>query len=514
MSDKKPPQDGQFSNPDDIAQAILLDYFFDPDPEAPLSKELRSKARYTLASWRQDFYQWTAGRWDRISDAEIDLWITKHLQAHNESIAVSLGESPKVSIHKNLVGNVRLCLGARVLRPERRPLNVWDNIEQDASITLSMTNGLLLLRQDGQVELIEHSPDYFTFVRLPYDYDPGASYQQWEDFLLDVMEGDAERVFLLQQWVGYLLMPSLRQQKFLLIAGEGSNGKGVFFEIVERMLGRENITHIPLAEFGQRFSLSSTLGKLANMNSESSADITAYGENVLKSYTAGDAMSFARKFLDPIECVPSAKIMIACNELPKIQDRTQGIWRRLIFVPFEKIYTEKEQDKNLADKLAMHLSGVFSWAVKGIGLLKESNGFVCPAKCIEALNDYQLRMNPGRGFLQENYEIDPQAEGVPCGEIYKAYTVWCEANGFKPLNSSNFGREIKRMYPQMVKMKKTTGDRRIAIYAGLQKCDSIECVQSANGIDGIPNPYFYRAKELVKVHSEEYKKEIAMPAKT
>jgi hypothetical protein len=38
-------------------------------------------------------------------------------------------------------------------------------------------------------------------------------------------------------------------------------------------------------------------------------------------------------------------------------------------------------------------------------------------------------------------------------------------------------------------MKKTGADgQRIAVYAGLQKCDSVECLQSANGTEGIGNP--------------------------
>jgi P4 family phage/plasmid primase-like protien len=462
------------SDPDKLAQGFLLGYI--------------------LKHWQGGFYLWDAGRYIRLSDDEMRLRVKQFLHNLNQ-----FPDAEQIKISTHLVANILLCAAgmSRVFLPGTRTLNSWPDGRERLGIQTFVFNNttVMLDSKQGSPVQIPHTPDYFTTIRLPYDYDPEASYSPWEDFLLSVMEGDEERVILLQQWAGYLLMPTLRQQKYLLIAGEGSNGKGVYVETTERMLGRENVTHIPLAEFGLRFALASSLGKLANMSSESGADITAYGENVLKSYTAGDAMSFSRKYLDPIECVPTAKVMISTNELPKIQDRTQGIWRRLIFVPFERTYSEKEQDKHLADKLAMHLSGIFNWAVRGIGLLNEHAGFATPAKCVEALEDYQLRMNPARGFLQENYELNHQAEGVLCGGIYRDYTAWSESNGFRPLNSANFGREVKRTYPGVAKVKKTVGDRQLAIYTGLQKVDSqsafasAECVKTAFSTDSIANPF-------------------------
>jgi P4 family phage/plasmid primase-like protien len=456
------------TNPDQLAGGFLDNYIFDPAPEGKLSI---GQARYTLKRWQGEFYLWDAGRYIRLSDDEMRLRVKQFVHKLNEFP----GAEP-IKISTYLVANILLCVAGMegVFLSGTRLLNSWaDGREKLGIQTFVFNNATVMLdKKQGEPVQIPHTPDYFTTIKLPYDFVPSASYLDWEGFLLDVTEGDVERTILLQQWAGYLLTPSLREQKFLLVAGEASTGKSTFFEIIERMLGRENVTHVPLASFGQRFSLASTLGKLANMSSESSADISTFGENVLKTYSAGDSMSFERKYLDPIETLPTAKLMFSCNELPKITDKTQGVWRRLIFCPFERVYSEKEQDKRLPDKLAMNLSGVFIWAVKGIELLKKYNGFVSPAKCIEALEDYQLRMNPTRGFLQDEYEIDALAEGVPFGEIYKHYENWCKENGFKPLNSANFGRELKRVYPEVIKVKKTVFDRRVAVYAGLQKVTS------------------------------------------
>jgi len=123
--------------------------------------------------------------------------------------------------------------------PESRELNTWaDGREKCGIVTLAFENGLLMMGADGGVPVLAgHTPSYFSLTKLPYDYDPAAECRRWCEFLDDVMAGDVERIELLAQWAGYLLMPTTKQQKFLLIAGEGQNGKTVFSGILENMVG-------------------------------------------------------------------------------------------------------------------------------------------------------------------------------------------------------------------------------------------------------------------------------------
>jgi len=449
MSQKKPTKDDQFYNPDDIALAILLDYLFDPEPTEAPSKESLSKGRHTLASWRQDFYQWDAGRWLKVSDSEIDLRIAKHLQAHNEGIDVSMGQAPKVSIHKNLVNNVRLCLAARVLRPENRTLNQWDNIEQDASITLSMTNGLLVLRQDGQAELLKHIPDYFTFVQLPYDYDSDAECPRWHAFLRDVMLKRADYILLLQQWLGYLLRPDLRLQKFLLCVGEGANGKTVFSEVVQSLVGIENCSQVPIARFDNPFALIGTLGKMLNVTTEGVGLIEELAETTLKSFTSGDRMTFERKFRDAVSDAPTAKVMVATNDLPRFNDKSQAIWRRILLVPFDKTIAEDKQIEILAEELKRELPGILNWAIEGLQNLNAAGRFTMPADSKAMLEEYRRDANPARAYLLENYQPSNNDEYVGCETLYNDYKSYCDSKGYRPLSDRTFGKEVHRAFPDV-----------------------------------------------------------------
>ena len=464
---KKPSQNDQFFNPDDIALAILLDYTFDPEPNEAPSKRSLNKGRYTLASWRQDFYQWDVGRWFKVSDSEIDLRIAKHLQAHNEGLDVSMGQAPKVTIGRNLINNVRLCLAARVLRPETRPLNVWDNIEQDAIITLSMKNGLLVLRQSSRAELIPHTPDYFTLVRLPYDYDPAGECPLWQAFLRDVMLKRVDYILLLQQWLGYLLRPDLRLQKFLLCVGEGANGKTVFSEVVQSLAGIENCSQVPIARFDNPFALIGTLGKILNVTTEGVGLIEELAETTLKSFTSGDRMTFERKFRDAVSDVPTAKVMICTNDLPRFNDKSQAIWRRILLVPFNKTIPDEVQIKDLAEQLKSELPGILDWAIEGLQNLNAAGRFTMPADSKVMLEEYRRDANPARTYLLENYQPTNNGEYVLCETLYREYAAWCKDRNYHPLSDRSFGKEVRRAFPD-VERKRTGGrDAREWAYDGL-----------------------------------------------
>jgi P4 family phage/plasmid primase-like protien len=372
-----------------------------------------------------------------------------------------------------------LCLAGteQVHIPESCEPNCWlDGLSRGPVAVFNNGNVYLqALDEAGRPKMDRHSPAYFTLTKLPYDYDPDAGCPRWREFLLDVMEGDAERIKLLQQWAGYLLSSDVKQQKFLLIAGDGQNGKTVFATILEKMVGEDNVSHVPLSQFCNQFTLSPTLGKVLNSTSESSHGLDEVAETTLKSYTSGDRMSFQRKYKEPIHARPTAKIMISTNQLPQFADKSMGIWRRMLFVPFEKSYPEELQNHELADELAGELPGIFNWAYDGLRMLRRAGRFILPAKCKAATEQYRTDVNPARAFLQDNYVAGLAFEGLPCSQVYQAYVQWCLDNGYRPMNSANFGKEVIRTFPKATRQQKRIGVGRAWLYCGIvgkECCDA------------------------------------------
>jgi len=437
-----------------------------------LTRDAVERGDFTLRYWRGEFYRWESGRYIRVSDSDMKSRIVRHFQDYNRHIETfgNSGEK-RINITSNLVTNVLLCLAGTkgVHLPEDRELNTWDDNRQRLGYqTLAFGNGLLMTEEnDDRPAMAKLTPHYFTLTKLPYDFDPQAECPRWREFLADVMQGDTERIELLSQWAGYLLTPGSKLHKFMLIAGEGRNGKTVFTTLLERMVGVENVSHIPLSMFSHQFALASTLGKVLNSTSESCHGLDELAETMLKSYTSGDRMSFQRKFREPVHAVPTAKIMISTNQLPQFADKSMGLWRRLLFVPFENSYPEHRQNPDLAGELSEELPGIFNWAFEGLKRLERDGPFVQPAKCRQAIAEYRRNVNPARAFLLDNYVAGFEYEGLPSQEVYNSYVTWCGNNGYRPMNDCNFGKEVKRTFPGITKERNRSGGRLISIYTGI-----------------------------------------------
>ncbi len=459
-----------FADPDRLAEGFLIsNHIWDPNPESKLSKALMMQADYSLRNWRDEFFKWQDGKYTKLSDAETKKQIVSHLRGLNANSTIC-DDDQHIRITAQLVNNVLLCVSSfeGVHLCEQRDLNAWDDgREKFGVVTFVFENGVLMKHPEKGDCFIKHTPAYFSVSKLPYDYAPDAKPDRWLRFLNDVMDGDGDRIELLQQWSGYCLTAQNDYQKFMLIAGEGANGKTVFTKIIEKMVGEENVSHIPLSLFSQQFSLYSTLGKSLNSTSESSHRLDELAETALKSFTSADAMTFQRKYKEPIHSKPTAKVMLSTNQLPNFADKSSGIWRRMLFVPFDVTIEADRQNHSLVDELCCELPAIFNWAIEGLQKLKAAGRFVEPRRCKAAIEQYRRDVNPARTFLLENFNTSLGFDSVVCKELYDSYVNWCLENGYRPLNSSNLGKEVKRAFPNIKKVQTRFGSVRNWVFEGL-----------------------------------------------
>jgi P4 family phage/plasmid primase-like protien len=463
-----------YTDPDHLAEGFLIcEFIYEPPGEGLNLDQADCMLRY----WRDQFFRWDGRRYVRVSDGELRILIKKHLHGLNDNACIYRHLEQSVRITGQTIANILLCVAGMegVHIPETTELNSWhDGREKLGAVTFAFGNELFIYHPAvAETFPRSHTPKYFSLTLLPYDYDPQAACPRWCEFLDDVMDGDEQCVKLLQQWAGYLLHPDTSQHKFLLIAGDGQNGKTVFTTLLEKMVGEENVSHVPLSQFANRFSLAATLGNVLNSTSESSHRLDELAETTLKSYTSGDRMTFERKYKEPMHARPTAKIMISTNQLPQFADKSVGIWRRMLFVPFEKSYGEDVQNRNLANELCEELPGIFNWAFEGLKSLLAEGRFVTPARCRRAVGEYRRDVNPARAFLQDNFVEGFEFEGIACKDAYSAYNQWCFDNGYRPLNHNNFGKEVRRTLPGVKRVQKG-GSLREWIYQGLAVTEGSE----------------------------------------
>jgi P4 family phage/plasmid primase-like protien len=314
---------------------------------------------------------------------------------------------------------------------------------------------------------------------LPYRYDPKADCPEWKGVLNRNLEGDQERIDLLQEWFGYCLVRTTDAQKFLILVGEGGNGKSVILAALHAVLGRENVSTVPLEALGKPFQLTQTLRKLANICPEI-GEIDKTDEGTLKAFVSGDTMTFERKFKDPFSAPPTARLVIATNNVPRFQDRSEGVWRRLIILPMN-VKIPPEERKAGMDKPGFwlrsgELPGILNWAIEGLWRLRKNRWeFTYPALSRGALEDQRQESNPARRFLEEHFVEDQDDYRMKAGDVYRAYKEWCEREGHRRLANNVFGREVRRVFKSAVSETFRFPDGRHRGWKGFR----LKCIGSA-----------------------------------
>lgn len=304
---------------------------------------------------------------------------------------------------------------------------------------VNVRNGLLDIRD---MSFKEHTPSYLSTVQLNVEYNPHANCPQFEKFLNEVL--DCRLIPLVQEILGYLLTTNTSAQKSFVLLGPARTGKSTLLWVVEYLLlGKKNVSNIPWQEIGDKFKTAELLGKLANVFSDlPSKSIDDTG--IFKVVTGEDYLMAEKKNKNPFKFRPFARLVFSCNELPKnYVDRTEGFYRRLIIVPFNRQIDKNKIDKALKYKFQREKEGIFNWALEGLKRLYENNfEFSENELTDEVKKEYKRENNNVISFVEECCEIDSL---FSCSriEIYEAYKEFCVEAGLKALSQIKFNKELE-----------------------------------------------------------------------
>lgn len=310
-----------------------------------------------------------------------------------------------------------------------------DSFDSNPDI-VNFSNGLLNIKTR---EFKEHTSDYYSTNQLAYDYDSNAKCPSFEEFLHDVFEDDEERVKLMQQILGYIWLKEVKVQKGFIFLGNGSNGKSVLASVMQHLYSKESLSSTPLSLLEKRFGLQEMPGKLLNISSENEFEKEFNTEN-FKKLTSGDPMSVEMKYQDSYTTTLYTKLIILLNRLMDSDDTSDGYFRRLVIVPFNKRYYELKQgeepkqgisymDVDLVDKLLKELPGIFNFSLEGLhDLMSHDYQFVRSSASEAELEKYKARQNPVITFIEDCIEYQPGGK-IRRPDIKPAYNDWYSQHG-------------------------------------------------------------------------------------
>jgi putative DNA primase/helicase len=352
------------------------------------------------------------------------------------------------------LGSVSLKMGVEKFKAKIHTFKdeLFKQFMADAYLPTPQTNGknVLINLENGTFEITPTKRTLKVFDRndflthqLPFEYNPDASAPRFKKYLDEVLpDVDKQKVFA--EYCGYIFIkPSvLKLEKMLILYGTGANGKSVFFEILNALLGTENFSSYSLQDLtnDNGYYRAKIANKLVNYASEINGKLET---DVFKQMVSGEPISVRLPYGEPFILTEYAKLIFNCNELPKDVEHTNAFFRRFLIMGFDVTIAEDSQDKELANKIIQsELSGVFNWILQGLDRILKQKKFSKCADVENARSDYEKQSDSVKMFI-EDFEYKTSNDYTPVKELYNQYKSYCIEDGFHKVNVSNFMKRLR-----------------------------------------------------------------------
>lgn len=318
----------------------------------------------------------------------------------------------------------------------------------------AFSNGVLNM---STLEFTDFSPEYDVIYIHDYDYDPKAKCPMWMAFIRQMLPETASRA-ILQMYLGLCTFDrgSMRDkvENCLMLYGTGANGKSVIFETINGIFGRDNISNAGLGAMlkdgDERLrTMASIDGKIINVCPEIQAKTFSGNEDAFKSLCSGEPQ-LARRIKENVYTMYNVpRLIFNMNNVPKSEDSSWGFYRRFLYLVFEVVIPEKDQNKHLADDLKKEYPGILNWIIRG-GKQLEKNNYVFPASdnasriMLKNIADKNITLS---WFRARQMRVDPATPRendawIRSGDLYDDMVLYADANGFEPCTKVEFGKKM------------------------------------------------------------------------
>jgi len=283
------------------------------------------------------------------------------------------------------------------------------------------------------LEREDHCRDLYLTKMMQVEYDPAATCPQFEAFLASVLPAPELREFI-QRWFGYSITGLTTEHKLAFLYGSGRNGKSTLLELIARIMGA----------YAASVPIESLSGTEQRKGSDATPDLvrlpgarlvrasepergTKMREALIKQLTGGADILVRRMMQEFVEVTPEFSLTIDGNYKPEIRGTDNGIWARVLLVPFLVSIPKEEIDPLLPEKLWVERAGIFNWLLDGCKAWLE-RGLMVPQIITDATQVYREESDPILEFIQGCCEVTGSDEDFTRAKDMNEAFLWWQGN--------------------------------------------------------------------------------------
>lgn len=353
---------------------------------------------------------------------------------------IRLGVHATIHIQKEIIDTIN---------DEKESITVLNNNPKNL---IPLGNGLFNITT-GLLQVFDSK--YIFKTKIPIRYNKKATCPKFKEFLVEVLvknskhnnlsDNDKLKVNCLQESMGYCMLYDTRFQKAVLYYGFGANGKSVLIKILNKLLGSNNVTKIPLQYLEENnFAAARLYGKLANIFADL-PDKALKVTSKFKSCVAGDPITAERKGIDSFEFNPFATQVFSCNSVPNSPDNSIGFYRRWLIFIFPNEFKEGSEttNTNLEDELSEELEGILIYALEGLSRLIRNDSFSPHMNILEVEDFWVKHSDSVLAFIKDMVVKQPTAT-IKKTEVFDMYEEYCSIKGYTSEFDSEFYKRLKQ----------------------------------------------------------------------
>lgn len=286
----------------------------------------------------------------------------------------------------------------------------------------------------------------FCFGRINNRYNADASPpEKFLSFLSELLI--PEDILTLQEWFGYLLIPSTKAQKMLTMIGNGGEGKSRIGVLLKNIYGCTMSTGNLYTLETNRFARAALENAYLFLDDDMIMDKLSE-TNVLKTIITNEGkMLIEKKGIQPYSANIYAKLMSFGNGLlQSLTDKSDGFFRRQIIITTKPKPENRVDDPFLVEKFISEKEGILLWSLEGLKrLMSNKFRFTISERTAENLRNSMKDNSNIISFLEDEQfvKFDPSLE-CSTADLYSGYCHWCAINSTDPMKKDPFNQWLKQ----------------------------------------------------------------------
>lgn len=285
------------------------------------------------------------------------------------------------------------------------------------------------------VDRLDHDRAQLLSKIMPVDLDPDARCPQFDVFLERIQPLPEMRRFI-QRWFGLSMTGLTSEQKFAFFYGGGANGKSVLVDLIAKILG----------DYAASAKIESITGRNRRSGSDATPDLVPLigarfvrtsepddgqrlQEGLIKELTGGEPILVRALQENFVLVYPIFKLTISGNHKPEIHGGDDGIWRRVLLVPFDVQIPPDERDPDLGVKLWEERAGILNWLIEGLRDYL-AHGLQVPDQVTAATAAYREDSDPLGTFLTTCCGVTGNPDhSLRSKDLGDAFALWLDETG-------------------------------------------------------------------------------------